>query len=145
MMTLDAWKEAWDDAKREAAISEALAQAEMKMGAFKSRNKAGAMGAQERASYQQELGTLTRVFSAWKLDTKMEKALLYHGNSIDSKRQQLVMVQQMFRNFAVQLESGLKEDNSGRTFEQRTPKKKLSKGDGSVSLPDIHQGRTTPK
>merc|ERR1719163_1305145 len=30
-MTFDAWKECWDDAKREAAIAEALALAEAKM------------------------------------------------------------------------------------------------------------------
>merc|ERR1719262_1479431 len=74
-MTFDAWKECWDDAKREAAIAEALAQAEMKMGSFNSRNKAGAMGAQERASQQQELQLYMQVFNAWKLDTRMEKAL----------------------------------------------------------------------
>merc|ERR1712125_244460 len=102
-MTFDAWKECWDDAKREAAIAEALSQAEMKMGNFNSKNKAGAMGVQERAAFMQD-------FNAWKLDTRMEKTLAYHGASIDSKRQQLVMVQQMFRNFAVQLESGLKDD-----------------------------------
>merc|ERR1712232_307606 len=131
----------------EAAVAEALAQAEMKMGGFNSRNKQGAMSATERAAFQQDLMLYTRIFNAWKLDTKMERALLMHGARIDSKRHQLVMVQQMFRNFAVQLESGLKEDNSGRAFEQQGSgsKKKLSKGEGSCSLPDINQGRITPK
>jgi len=145
-MTFDAWKECWDDAKREAAIAEALAQAEMKMGNFNSKNKASSMGVQERAAYMQDMQLYMQVFNAWKLDTRMEKTLAYHGASIDSKRQQLVMVQQMFRNFAVQLESGLKDDNSGRTFDNSSGrKKKMSKGEGSVSLPDINQGRTTPK
>merc|ERR1711874_544617 len=103
-------------------------------GNFNSKNKAGAMGVQERAAYMQ-------VLNAWKLDTRMEKTLAYHGASIDSKRQQLVMVQQMFRNFAVQLESGLKDDNSGRTFDNSSGrKKKMNKGEGSVSLPEINPG-----
>jgi len=136
-MTFDAWKEAWDDAKREAAIAEALAQAEMKMGSFNSKNKAGAMSASERAAYNQDLMILMRTFNSWKLDTKMELTLRLHSGKIDSKRQQLVMVQQMFRNFAIQLESGLKEDNSDR-FAGGSGKKKMQKTEGSVSLPDIH-------
>merc|ERR1719262_1788006 len=67
-MTFDSWKEVWDDAKREAAIAEALQKAEMKMGSFNSKNKGSAMSASERASFQQELQCYTRVFSAWKLD-----------------------------------------------------------------------------
>jgi hypothetical protein len=140
-MCWDGWKEAWDDAKREAAIAEAMSNAEMKMGGFNSRNKGGAMSVTERAAYNLELMILMRVTAAWKLDTKMERALRFHSGKIDNKRQQLVMVQQMFRNFAVQLESGLKEDNSGR-FDQgasSSKNKKLSKSDGTCSLPDIHQ------
>jgi len=60
-------------------------------------------------------------------------------SKVDSKRQQLLQVQQMFRNFAGQLEAQLKGsagDDSARGAYKRT-----SKNAGSCSLPDINSGR----
>merc|ERR1719336_2103469 len=69
----------------------------------------------------------------------------HHHCKIDAKRQQLVGVQQMFRNFAAQLEGGLNKGKDGkdgqdssRIFENRTAvKKKAAKDDGPRSLPEI--------
>ncbi len=44
-------------------------------------------------------------------------------------------VQSLFRNFATQLEAGLKE---GTPRDAATKKKGMTKGGNSVSLPDIH-------
>jgi hypothetical protein len=136
-LTYDAWKECWDDMKREAAVAEALAQAGEKMSAFNGRNKMGAMSVSEKAAFLQDQYILMRTMYSWKLDVKMEKALKKQEAAITSKRQQLVMVQQMFKDFASKLETGLKEDNSGRMSEGGS--KKMGSKSGSVSLPDIHQ------
>jgi hypothetical protein len=129
-MAFDAWKEVWDDAKREAAIADALAAQGAKMGQFNSRNKMNSMNACERAEYCANLMIYMKMFAAWKLDTKVEIAHRFHSGKIDGKRQQLIGVQHMFKKFAAQLESGLKEtDDSHRS-------------DGKKGLlPGISQGK----
>merc|ERR1740121_2951 len=86
---------------------------------------------------------MIRHFMVWKLDARKEKALRSHQAKIDAKRQQLVGVQEMFRQFASKLESGLKStagDGTTRDWREGKPPtaKALHKGqpDG-VSLPDI--------
>merc|ERR1719463_92452 len=87
-----------------------------------------------------------KVWGAWRLDFQVEKVLKKHQERIDGKRQQLVSVQQMFRNFAKQLESNIQSGaDSNRDLAAGPPpskkgnRKSLEKGgEGSVSLPDIH-------
>merc|ERR1712232_997143 len=82
----------------------------------------------------------------WKLEMRMEGTLRYHQLKIQAKRTQLESVQGMFRNFAAQLESGLKDGVESSRDAQKS-KKSLNKSEGSVSLPDINSnkaGRRTP-
>merc|ERR1740129_2104099 len=88
---------------------------------------------------------LLRVFHSWNNDSTMERKMREHHHKIDAKRQQLVGVQQMFRNFAAKLESGLNQGKDGkngpdssRIFNDRTAvKKKAAKDEGTRSLPEI--------
>jgi len=64
--------------------------------------------------------------------------LRYYNNRMDAKKYQLHSLQTMFRTFATQLESGLKDG----TPRDAAPQKKLSKSDQTVSLPDIHKTPT---
>merc|ERR1719235_732264 len=85
-----------------------------------------------------------RIFSAWRMDLVVEKTLKVHQGKIEAKRQQLLGVQQMFRNFALQLESGIKAQGDstplGPPPDGYKYKKQMTRGaDGAVSLPDIHK------
>jgi len=75
----------------------------------------------------------------------MEATEFMYRAKIEAKKQQLYGVQQMFRQFAAQLEAGMKEQDSARDlYKKRT--KTMTKNDATVSLPDIHSGRyETPK
>merc|ERR1719217_546851 len=87
-----------------------------------------------------------KIFGTWRLHVRQEQLVFKHQERIDGKRQQLVSVQQMFRNFAKQLESNIQSGaDSNRDLAAGPPpskkgnRKSLEKGgEGSVSLPDIH-------
>merc|ERR1712193_389030 len=112
---------------------------------FGNRNKKGAKSVMERAHEHNLTMLYLKVFGAWRLDTAIEQTCRKHQTRIDGKRAQLLGVQRMFRDFAVQLESNIQSAaDSNRDLHLGPPpsynKKKLSmqKGEGSVSLPDIH-------
>merc|ERR1711862_1011055 len=84
-----------------------------------------------------------KVWGAWSLMVKVEQALRQHGFKIDAKREQLLGVQQMFRNFAMQLESSIRssQESDDVDLSKGVPnkyKKQLNKNEGTSSLPDIH-------
>lgn len=148
-MSFDGWQKLYIEARQEAEMAEILNSANSKLTAFGERNSKSAMNVMERARQHLDNMLLMRCNNAWRLETKMERTLrLYHGR-IDAKRQQLIGVQQMFRNFANQLESGLKEGaDTARDLKDGPPVKwrarGMQKSEGTVSLPDINQ-RSTPK
>lgn len=142
--TLVAWVQATQDAKREAEIEQIMNAQSAKFSMFSEKNKVSAGSAMSRARFHMEQMVLLRCLSAWRLDHKMERSMRHHHARIDAKRQQLMGVQQMFRNFATQLEGGLKDgSNSNRLadspFDKPQLGRRLNKTEGATSLPDIHQ------
>jgi hypothetical protein len=140
---LNGWIDLWAEKKQEAEIAEKMHKSKRNMDNFTERNKAATGSLMNRASEHIKNMALIRILNAWKLDSRVERTVKFHQAKIDAKRGQLVGVQNMFRNFATQLEGGLKQgDQSSRVFENVSQKqpKKMSKGEGSVSLPDIKQG-----
>merc|ERR1719240_1862077 len=141
----EAWREWWKDEKQLAEMSELMAAGQGRLGAFGDRNKKGARSACERAHEHNMIMLYLKVFGAWRLDTQIEKTLRKHQNRIQGKRDQLLGVQQMFRNFAQELEKSMsaqKNDDSIRNLKEGPPagfKRSMKKNYGSVSLPDIHQ------
>jgi len=135
-----AWTEYVKEEKQVNAYAEFMSQQQGKMGAFGDRNKKGAKNVMERAHQHQLEMLYLKIFGAWRLDTSIERQLKTHQVRIDGKRQQLVGVQQMFRNFAKQLESNIQSGgDSNRDLAMGPPaKKKMERNDGSVSLPDIN-------
>merc|ERR1719336_2333724 len=101
---------------------------------------------------------MLRAYGAWKLFSKMEGSHRNCQEKVEAKKQQLVGVQSMFRNFATQLESGLKASQAETTRDVRgqriinqmykDQKGKLTKSEGTLSLPDINHkpssGRKPP-
>merc|ERR1719183_1059846 len=130
------WCEYYKDEKQINAYAEIMNGANGKMGEFGARNKKGAQTVMERAHEHGITMLYLKVFGAWRLDTKIELTLKTHQSRIDGKRQQLLGVQQMFRNFAMQLETNIQSGaDSNRDLAAGPPpgsKKKggMTKSDG---------------
>mmetsp|Transcript_41114 Transcript_41114/g.107020 ORF Transcript_41114/g.107020 Transcript_41114/m.107020 type:complete len:594 (-) Transcript_41114:61-1842(-) len=140
-----AWLEALREAKEEARVAEALQGAENKFKAFGAKGKTAGMSAAERVTYYNDMSLVIKTWSAWKLDTRMEKQLRFYHGRIDAKRKQLLGVQEMFRSFANELEGGLKKASAESTRGDAPAALKgrgLAKSDSSVNLPDIHNKKT---
>jgi hypothetical protein len=138
---LTAWYEVYKEEKQINEYAEFMNQTNGRFGSFGDRNKKGAKSVMERAHEHNMTMLYLKFFGAWKLDTCVERKVKAHQVRIDAKRQQLVSVQQMFRNFAKQLESNIQSGaDSSRDLAAGPPSKKktMQKNDGSVSLPDIH-------
>lgn len=162
----DAWVEMCKDAKKEAELAEALSNANAKFSNFGTRNGKNARSVMEKQKLQVEYMIMLRVLISWRLDARVEFVSRIHNGKVDAKRQQLVGVQHMFRNFASQLEVGLKDQGEGesnmsdpfrggngtdREFQAAPSKsskkssKRMQKHDqNSNSLPDIHQKGCSP-
>mmetsp|Transcript_22869 Transcript_22869/g.36554 ORF Transcript_22869/g.36554 Transcript_22869/m.36554 type:complete len:560 (-) Transcript_22869:227-1906(-) len=143
---LVAWCEYYKDEKRAAEYAEKMDAASFKFGEFGERNKRGARGVMDRAHEHQITMLYLKVWGAWKLETRVEQILKLNQGRIDGKRQQLLGVQSMFRNFAVQLENNIAQGaDSNRDLAMGPPptyKKQYVRGmtrtEQTVSLPDIH-------
>jgi len=136
------WSDFTTEGKQEAEMAEKMHNAKSRNGTFMEKNKASSGSVMNRAAEHQKSMLLTTCMNAWRLDSTMEKSVRGFHTKIDAKRGQLVGVQQMFRNFAKQLETGLQDGDkkdSARLFDSKKDAKKMpTKGDqGSVSLPDI--------
>jgi len=138
-----AWIEYYKEEKQINEYAEVMNAANGKMGAFGDRNKKGAQSVMERQHQHGLIMLYLKVWGAWLLDTRVEKLLKTHKGRIDGKRQQLVGVQQMFRNFAKQLEANIQSGaDSQRDLSMGPPpskKKSGSKADANGALPDINE------
>jgi len=141
-----AWVQQFIEDKQEKELEDILNSADSKFKLFSDRNSTNATSVMERARLHMEEMVYRRHWNAWRLYARMEATEFMYRAKIEAKKQQLYGVQQMFRQFAAQLEAGMKEQDSARELYKRRTKT-LSKSDGTVSLPDIHSSRyeSTPK
>jgi len=142
---ISAWVQQYAEDKRERELEEVLNSANNKFSEFSDRNSSNAKSVMERARMHLEEMVYRRHWNAWRLYARMEATEFMYRAKIEAKKQQLYGVQQMFRQFAAQLEAGMKEQDSARELYKRRTKT-MTKSDATVSLPDIHSGRyETPK
>jgi len=145
-MTLHLWHEAAMEEKRTNELAKIKKGNKSRFISFHERNKRSALWALCRAHEHQTTMLYVKVWSCWRLFTKIERLLVAHGMKIDAKRGQLAGVQKMFRNFALELESTIKGPPESEFDLTRGPppgsyrrhKQQLSKSDGAHSLPNIH-------
>merc|ERR1719387_2946546 len=145
---ISTWVQYYRDQKKAEEMEALLAGAEGKFGAFSERNKKGAMSAGEKATAVKEYGLLNHSMLLWCEFCKVERLLRYYSNRIEGKKHQLSGLQTMFRTFATQLESGLKDGTPRDAASIKNGSKKMSKTEGSVSLPNIHKppsGKTSSR
>merc|ERR1719420_176834 len=137
---ISTWVAYWNDKKKAEEMEAMLSANSNKFASFSSRNKQGAMSAGQKATAIKEYGLINHAMLLWIEVTRLERMLRYYQGRIDGKKTQLSGLQTMFRSFATQLETGLKE-GTPRDFAAVKDKKsgRLSKSDNTVSLPNIHQ------
>lgn len=135
------WEDHWVEEKHAREMTDILASTNSKLVDFTGRNRGNAKSAMERATSAADSVLLLHVFTQWSLDSRLNQIYGTHHRRLDGKRKQLGKVQTMFREFATQLEEGLKhslEADSHWAHPARGQRKQLSKSDGTVSLPNIH-------
>merc|ERR1711939_966332 len=130
---ISTWCQYYKDEKDAKKMEALMAENEAKFGALNGRQKDNAMGVQKRVNEQMELNCMLKHFSAWATDTKLERIMRHYNGKMDSKKQQLQSVQHLFKNFAQQLDQGLKEGDSARGS------RRGQKDDGGVQLPEIQK------
>jgi len=142
---MEAWVTLYVEDKKQKELEEILNSANSKFGEFGERNANNAKTVMERARLHLEEMVLRRHWNAWRLHARLEGTLAQYQAKIEAKKQQLYQVQQMFRSFAAQLEAGLREDVTDHKLAKKSQKSMNRSNEGSVSLPNIHSGRNTPK
>jgi len=142
---MEAWVTLYTEDKKQRELEEILNSANSKFGEFGDRNANNAKTVMERARLHLEEMVLRRHWNAWRLHARLEGTLAQYQAKIEAKKQQLYQVQQMFRSFAAQLEAGLREDVTDHKLAKKSQKSMNKSNEGSVSLPNIHSGRNTPK
>merc|ERR1712118_595880 len=124
------WAQNYKDEKEAKKMGELMAENEARFGALNGRQKDNAKGVMSRVNEQMELNCLLKHFLAWATDTKLERIMRHYNAKMDGKKQQLQSVQHLFRNFATQLDQGLKEGDSARDSRRKKDE---------FSLPEIQK------
>jgi len=138
---MSTWAQHFKDMKKAEEMEAMMNGESAKFASFSSRNKQGAMTAGQKATYMKDYGLINHAMLLWMEVCKVERLLRYYQNRVEGKKQQLQGLQGMFRNFATQLESGLKEGTPRDMGSVKDKKagRQLSKSENTVSLPNIHQ------
>merc|ERR1712025_169914 len=136
---ISTWIQYRKEEKKAQEMEAMLNGADAKFGAFGARNKAGAMSAGQKATAVKEYGLVIHAWLLWTDVTKVERMLRYYQNRIEGRKHQLQVLQTMFKTFATQLESGLKEGTPRSQQIGNGSTKGMKKNDQSVSLPNIHK------
>merc|ERR1712050_457610 len=95
------------------------------------RNGKSAKSCMDRAAEATELGAMLVVFSLWKREAKVERMRRYARDKNVKKKNQLLGVKGLFKNFANELEAGLKEG---------TPRVDVKKKSGRQASPSPKAG-----
>jgi hypothetical protein len=103
------WVEVFEEYKRHVEMKEKLNANTSKFATFSNRNKASAKSGMSRTAELQDAGSLTVIFKLWLKEVKVERMRRWAKEKNVKKKNQLLGVKGLFRNFANELEAGLKE------------------------------------
>merc|ERR1712070_1116671 len=103
------WVDVYKESKEANEMQEILQSASGRVNSFGARNKASAMSATERSAWVQDQQVIVVIFNYWKREVKVERMRRFGREKNAKKKQQLIGVKGLFKNFATELESGLKD------------------------------------
>merc|ERR1719188_628179 len=98
-----------DEAKKQEYIQQAMNAKAARFGEFNDRNKKGAMSASQKVAYLHDIQFMLWAFTVMKREIKVERAKRYFKEKNEKKKQDLIGVKGLFKNFASELESNLKK------------------------------------
>lgn len=104
-----AWSEWYVEVKKSNELQEMLNSGSGRFNEFTRRNKASAGSAMDRAAHLQDQACYLAVFNFWKKHVKVERMVRWAKEKNQKKKNQLIGVKGLFKNFASELESGLKD------------------------------------
>merc|ERR1719428_1999015 len=131
-----AWVEVFNEMKKANELEDIMANAQGKFSTFGARNKASAGSAMDRSAAAAEDSTKIVIFWYWKRETRVQRMKRYAQDKNNKKKQQLIGVKGLFKNFANELEAGLKDgtprpvEGSPERKRSGRPSPKLSEADG---------------
>lgn len=108
-MCFDNWKVAVAEEKQAILLQEAMAEKAAALNQFGAKGKMTAKSEMERMQFTLDTVLLLMLFSNWKRDTKLDCMKRYGQAKNDQRKVQLKNVKGLFKNFANELETGLKE------------------------------------
>jgi hypothetical protein len=131
---MSTWCQYFKDTMEAMKMERIMAENEARFASLNGRQKDNAKGVQQRINEQMDLNLMLKHFAAWATDTKLERIMRHYNSKMEGKKAQLQSVQHLFKNFAHQLDQGLKADaDSSRDSSRR------KRDDGSVTLPEIQK------
>jgi hypothetical protein len=133
---MSTWAQAYKDNLEAFKMEAMMAENEAKFASLNGRQKDNAKGVMGRVNEQTDLNCMLRSFSMWSMDTKLERIMKHYNSKMENKKHQLQSVQSLFKNFASQLDQGLKADTDSARDSRRR-----GKDDQGVVLPDINAKR----
>jgi len=101
------WVEVYQETKKANEMEDLMYKNSAKFGSFGQRNKASAGGAMDRAAQAQDDNTMIVIFWYWKREMRVERMRRWARDKNLKKKQQLMGVKGLFKNFANELEAGL--------------------------------------
>merc|ERR1711966_515784 len=118
-----AWVEVFEEIKKANEMEDLMMQNAGKFKTFGARNKASAGNAMDRSAAAAEESTCIVIFWYWKRETRVQRMKRYAQDKNNKKKQQLIRVKGLFKNFANELEAGL-TDGTPRPVEGSSQKKR---------------------
>jgi len=106
---MEGWIEVFKEEKQANEMKNLLASQTGKFESFGLRNKQSAGSCMERATQVADLGWYITIFYYWLREARVERMRRYAKERNYKKKQQLAGVKGLFRNFAGELEAGLKD------------------------------------
>jgi len=131
------WIDVFLEQKKAMEMEDIINNAGAKFSSFNGRNKASAGSAMDRAAQATEDSTTIVIFWYWKREVKVERMRRFARDKNTKKKQQLIGVKGLFKNFANELEAGLKDGTprvDGGSPVAAAPKKEKKKS-GRTSSP----------
>merc|ERR1712072_1034863 len=108
-MCFNAWKTNVQEEKEQVRLQEAMAEKAAAMNQFGAKGKMTAKAEMERMQLTLDSTLLLMIYHSWKRESKLERMKRYGQAKNNARKQQLHNVKGLFKNFAGELEQGLKE------------------------------------
>eukprot|EP00928_Gymnodinium_smaydae_P070610 TRINITY_DN54412_c0_g1_i1.p1 TRINITY_DN54412_c0_g1~~TRINITY_DN54412_c0_g1_i1.p1 ORF type:complete len:532 (+),score=127.95 TRINITY_DN54412_c0_g1_i1:122-1717(+) len=106
-MVRGAWTDLWKQEMKAQELDEAVQRANEKFSNLTTKQKRVVKCVAERTNQSEEELVMLKILHDWSTQAKLERMVKHYSGKMDSKKQQLEAVQNLFKSFATQLETGV--------------------------------------